>query len=245
MPPYIKHLEISEKRTGKNYQPLHEWLDNYPDEKANRHDLYRLAENREFVLENWGKEGVTEFFYHVAEDLLMKELEILKQAGCNEEDIGHSLEVARKALEIVSRVKVEVDRNLLARGAVFHDLGKAETHGIEHGEIGAKMAEALGLQEEIRQIILKHIRGGMTEAEAEELNLPVRNYSLKTPEEKIIIYADRMVDIYTDGIVPDIDEKKAEERFVEILKNYEKYGKNPITRERYQALHREIQAWMA
>jgi uncharacterized protein len=148
-------------------------------------------------------------------------------------------------LELVSRIKIPVNRHLLARGAIFHDLGKAKTYGMEHGEIGAKMAEELGLEEEIRQIILKHIRGGLTEPEAKELGLPVRDYTLKTPEEKIIIYVDRMVDIYTDGIVPDIDETQAEARYSEILKTYDKYGKNQVTLARYLALHEEIQGWMA
>jgi uncharacterized protein len=137
-----------------------------------------------------------------------------------------------------------VDKRLIARGAIFHDLGKSKTYGMEHGEIGAKMAEELGLEEEIRQIILKHIRGGLTEAEAKELGLPVRDYTLRTPEEKIVIYADRMVDIYMDGIVPDTTEQKAEEQFVEILRNYPKYGKNPVTMQRYLALHEEIHVWM-
>jgi uncharacterized protein len=54
-----------------------------------------------------------------------------------------------------------------------------------------------------------------------------------------------MVDIYTDGIVPDADETMAEARFAEILNSYEKYGKNPTTLQRYLALHAEIQSWMA
>lgn len=244
MPPYSQHLKTSLRRTGNEYQPLHDWLDNYPEHKAARHELSALGQNRKFVGENWGDEAVTEFFLHVAEDLLMKELDTLKQAGCPEEAIVHSIEVARKALEISCRVKIEVDRHLLARGAIFHDLGKSKTYGMQHGEIGAKIAEELGLEEEVRQIILKHIRGGLTEPEAMELGLPVRDYTLRTPEEKIVIYADRMVDIYTDGIVPDTDEHQAEIRFAEILNNYEKYGKNPITLERYLALHEEIQGWM-
>ena len=245
MPPYPKHLETSARRTGNDYQPLHDWLDNHPDHKAARHDLAALAENRSYVKETWGEEAVTEFFLHVAEDLLMKDTAALVNAGCPNEAVQHSLEVARKALEIASRVKIPVDKHLLARGAIFHDLGKARTYGMEHGEIGAKMAEDLGLEEAIRQIILKHIRGGLTEAEARELGLPVRDYTLRTPEEKIVIYADRMVDIYTDGIVPNTDEKKAEEHFTEILTTYEKYGKNPTTLQRYLALHAEIQGWMA
>lgn len=245
MPPYPKHLETSAGRTGNDYQQLHDWLDNYPDHKAARHDLAALAENRAYVNETWGEEAVTEFFLHVTEDLLMKEIAILVKVGSPDEAVRHSTEVARKALEIASRVKIPIDKNLLARGAIFHDLGKAKTYGMEHGEIGAKMAEEMGLEEEIRQIILKHIRGGLTAPEAKELGLPVRDYTLRTPEEKLVIYADRMVDIYTDGIVPDANEIMAESQFTEILKSYAKYGKNPATLQRYLTLHDEIQGWMS
>ncbi len=244
MPPYTKHLETSLNRTSNDYQEMHDWLDNHPDHKAARHDLGALTTSREYVRSNWGEEAVTEFFLHVAEDLLMKEIATLEKSGCPEEAVRHSIEVARKALEIASRVKVPVDKKLIARGAIFHDLGKAKTYGMEHGEIGAKMAAELGLEQEIQDIILKHIRGGLTEPEAIELGLPVRDYTLKTAEEKIVIYADRMVDIYIDGIVPDANEKMAEEQFIEILKGYQKYGKNETTLQRYVILHEEIQGWM-
>ena len=158
MPPYAKHLEISAQRTGNDYQQMHDWLDNHPDHKAARHDLAALANNRAFVLETWGEEAVTEFFLHVAEDLLMQEIMSLKKAGSPKEALEHSVEVARKALEIASRVHVPVNAHLLARGAIFHDLGKAKTYGMEHGEIGAQMAEEMGLEEAIIQIILKHNR---------------------------------------------------------------------------------------
>lgn len=193
---------------------------------------------------SWGEEAVVEFLLHVVEDAAMKDIETLQKAGSPEEAVTHSVEVARKALEISSRVNIPVDRMLLIRGAIYHDLGKSKTYGMQHGEIGADMARELNLGDEIIQIILKHIRGGMTEPEAVELGLPVRDYTLRTPEEKIIIYADRMVDIYTDGIVPDIDEKETENQFTEILNKYEKYGKNSVTLDRYLKLHREIHSWM-
>lgn len=246
MPPYEKHLETSVNRTGNDYQAMHDWLDNNPDKniKTERHNLDILPENIEYVRSNWGDEAVVEYLQHIAEDLLMKEIAILEKSGCPEEAILHSVEVARKALEISSRVKIPVDRKLIARGAVFHDLGKAKTYGMQHGEIGAQMAADLGLEQEIIDIILKHIRGGLTETEAIELGLPVRDYTLRTPEEKIVIYADRMVDIYVDKIVPDTNEKDAEDRFVGILQQYEKYGKNEITLKRYIVLHQEIHEWM-
>jgi uncharacterized protein len=244
MPPYDKHLETSFKRTGKSHQALHDWLDNYPQMKAERHSLDKLPDNINFVLSLWGKEGVVEYLQHIVEDAAMQDIETLQKAGCPDEAVNHSIEVARKALEISSRVKIPVDRKLIICGGIYHDLGKAKTYGMQHGEIGAQMAKELNLGDDIMQIILKHVRGGLTEPEAVELGLPVRDYTLKTPEEKIVIYADRMVDIYTDGIVPNTDEKDAEDRFIEILNQYEKYGKNPVTLKRYVAMHNQIHEWI-
>lgn len=246
MPPYPQHLETSTKRTGNSYRELHHWLDNDPEKeiKSERHNLDKLSENIEFVNASWGDEAVIEFLQHIVEDDAMQDIEQLQKAGLPDEALFHSVEVARKALEISSRVKINLNRKVILRGAIYHDLGKAKTYGMQHGEIGAQMARELNLGDEIIQIILKHIRGGLTEPEAIELGLPVRDYTLKTPEEKIVIYSDRMVDIYTDGIVPDTNEKDAEARFVEILEQYEKYGKNSITLQRYVDMHRQIHDWM-
>jgi len=82
---------------------------------------------------------------------------------------------------------------------------------------------------------------GMSREEAEALGLPVKDYALKTSEEKIAIYSDRLVDIIQDKIA---DDEEAELKFEEILRKYEKYGKNPKTMGRYIKLHREIRDWM-
>jgi uncharacterized protein len=119
------------------------------------------------------------------------------------------------------------------------------THEIEHGKIGAEMGTDLGLPKTITDIMEKHIRGGLTEDEAKELGLPVKDYALKTLEERIVIYADRLVDIITDGIV-DIggNELEAEDKFEAILKEYPKYGKNFKTLQRYLGYHQELQGLM-
>ncbi len=134
---------------------------------------------------------------------------------------------------------------LVGRGALFHDLGKAKTHEIEHGKLGAEMGEALGLPPAITAVMQKHIRGGLSAEEAIELGLPVKDYTLATLEERIIIYADRVVDIITDGIVPIKNEREAEGRFEEILRTIPKYGKNDKTLERYLGYHVEIQGLSA
>jgi uncharacterized protein len=169
------------------------------------------------------------------------DIDLLRRAGVSEDDVAHSLTVAEKALEISRRTGAALDLELVGRGALFHDLGKARTHAMEHGKIGAEIGREVGLPEPITAIMEKHIRGGLTPPEAVELGLPVKDYTLHTLEERIIIYADRLVDIITDGIVPIESEQEAEDRFEEILRAYPKYGKNESTLNRYLGYHREIQ----
>lgn len=172
------------------------------------------------------------------------DINILRNSGVSEADITHCVKVAEKALEIARRTEADVNLELVGRGALFHDLGKAKTHEIEHGKIGAELGGRLGLPQEITAIMEKHIRGGMTREEAQELHLPLKDYTLNTLEEKIIIYADRLVDIITDGIVHLESEAEAEDLFEEILRSFPKYGKNEITLGRYIGYHREIQGLM-
>ena len=168
------------------------------------------------------------------------DIEMLRKAGVSEDDIQHCIKVAQKAIEIAIRTGAEVNRELVARGALFHDLGKAKTRDMDHGKIGADIGKDLGIPKEITDIMEKHIRGGLTEPEAKELNLPIKDYTPRKLEERIVIYADRLVDIITDGIVTLNDEKEAEEQFEEILKTIPKYGKNEITLQRYLRYHKEI-----
>lgn len=169
------------------------------------------------------------------------DIELLRVSGLSEDDIAHSVKVAEKALEIAYRTNSELDFEFIGRGALFHDLGKAKTHDIEHGKIGAEMGKALGLPDRINAVMEKHIRGGLTNEEAIELGLPVKDYTLHALEERIIIYADRLVDIITEDIVQIKEEIEAEEDFEEILSTIPKYGKNDITLSRYLSYHREIQ----
>ena len=169
------------------------------------------------------------------------DVDLLRKAGVSQADIDHSVKVAEKALEIAGRTRAELDMELVGRGALFHDLGKAKTHDIEHGQLGAQMGAAIGLPAAVTAVMEKHIRGGLSAEEAVELGLPVQDYTLGTLEERIIIYADRLVDIITDGIVAIETEKDAESRFEEILQTIPKYGKNDRTLARYLGYHREIQ----
>lgn len=205
----------------------------------------------------WGKDAATRDealdYYGIRRKgrdytLDMADIKLLQDAGMSEEDLDHSLKVAGKALEIARRVsaagKATVDMELVGRGALFHDLGKAKTHAIEHGKLGAEMGAALGLPVAITDIMQKHIRGGLSTEEAMELGLPIRDYTLRALEERIVIYADRLVDIIWDGIEKVASQQDAEDRFMAILEGNLKYGKNARTLERYRSYHDEIQGLM-
>ena len=169
------------------------------------------------------------------------DIQLLRDTGVSEDDISHCRKVAEKTLDMAWRTGADLDMELVGRGALFHDLGKAKTHGVEHGRIGAELGRKLELPPAITDIMEKHIRGGLTPDEAKGLSLPVKDYALKSLEERIATYADRLVDIITtpEGIVS--SEIEAETRFEEILRVHVKYGKNDLTLERYLGYHREIQ----
>ena len=169
------------------------------------------------------------------------DLALLWRAGLSEKDIRHSVLVAEKALDVAKRTGAALDMELVGRGAIFHDLGKALTHSYQHGEVGAELGERLGLPPAIADIARKHFHGGLSPEEARDLGLPHKDYIPHRLEERIIIYADRLVDIITDGLIRIRDEHEAEERFEELLNEHPRYGKNYITRERYIGYHREIQ----
>lgn len=173
-----------------------------------------------------------------------QDLALLRAQGMQEADVTHSVKVAEKALEIAERTGSPLDMELVARGALFHDLGKVKTHALTHGMLGAQLGAQCGLPKEITDIMEKHVRGGMTPPEAQELELPVKDYTLSRLEERIIIYADRLVDIINDGIIHIKNEQEAERRFEEILQTCPKYGKNELTTARYLRYHREIQGLM-
>jgi len=163
----------------------------------------------------------------------MSEVERLEEAGCSRNVIGHCLAVSDLALEIANSVSVPLDLALVRTGAIFHDLGRCRSHGIDHAVVGADLARELGLGEAVALIIERHIGAGISEGEAEKLGLPKKNYLPVTPEEKIVSYADTLT--------------KGKERvtFEEALSRFKKeLGEDHESVQRLVQLHEEVTSWL-
>ncbi len=169
------------------------------------------------------------------------DIDLLRRTGLADKDLGHSIRVALKALDIAGRLNASVDLELVGRGAMLHDLGKAKSHGFDHGIAGAELGRTLGLPEALNTIMEKHVNAGLTPEEAVELGLPAKDYTPTRLEEKVVIYADKLSDIvsHPDGLVS--EDAEAEERFVEILKAYPALNKGHKPLGRHLKYHEEIQ----
>ncbi|RME63996.1 MAG: TIGR00295 family protein [Nitrospirae bacterium] len=157
--------------------------------------------------------------------------EILTRVGCDTHVQEHILAVRKLALEIADSLKVPVDRDLVEKGAVYHDIGRAKTHGIQHAVLGAEMAKEMGLDDRVVRIVERHIGAGISKEEAKELGLPEKDYIPETLEEKIVAYADNLIN---GSKVVSFEE--ALERFKKVL------GPEHPAIERFIKMHREIES---
>ena len=117
---------------------------------------------------------------------------LLKEKGCSEAVVRHCKAVRDIAVRLAE--KTDADIELVEIGALLHDIGRSETHGILHGVKGAKIAKKLGLPKSVVNIIERHIGAGLSADEAKKLGLPKKDYMPQTLEEKIVCHADSLVD---------------------------------------------------
>ncbi len=123
--------------------------------------------------------------------------------------LTHSMQVRDKALAILAGSGLRLDVQLVAAGAVLHDIGigacRAPGIGcvgtepyIVHGVIGAAMLREYGAAhgvdlEACARICERHTGSGLTAADirSQSLPLPERDYLPETPEEKLVCLADK------------------------------------------------------
>lgn len=143
-------------------------------------------------------------------------VKILLEEGVNSNVLRHVLKVSEVAKDLADRVESKghrVNKKLVAAGALLHDIGRAVTHDVPHGVIGGQIVRRRKLDERLAKIVERHVGAGISEEEAAKLKLGTVNLIPETLEEKIVCYADKLVD----------SDKKIE--FTETLKHFkEKLG---------------------
>jgi uncharacterized protein len=121
----------------------------------------------------------------------------LRKVGCSKEVVKHCILVSEVASEIAQACKrrgKDVNVKLVEVGAILHDVGRSITHGVKHGVIGGDIVRKAGFPEAIARIVENHIGAGIPAEEAAALGLEARDYVPKTLEEKIVTYADKLVE---------------------------------------------------
>jgi len=160
-------------------------------------------------------------------------LELLWKAGCSPQVIQHCQMVSNLAVKLARKQrqgKIKVNIPLVRIGGLLHDIGRSKTHTITHAIVGVDIAQSENLPPSIIQIIERHIGSGISIDEAEKLNLPKKSYIPETLEEKLVSYADKLI------------EGNLEIRFDEALHRYIlKFGESSVMVKRLQQLHSELQ----
>lgn len=124
-------------------------------------------------------------------------LKILLEEGVNKNVLRHVLRVSEVAKDLASKVKskeYDVDEELVTAGALLHDIGRAVTHDVSHGVIGGQILRRRNLDERLARIVERHVGGGISSEEAVKLKLGSMSLVPETLEEKIVCYADKLVD---------------------------------------------------
>lgn len=124
-------------------------------------------------------------------------LHILRETHCGKNVIRHAEAVASLAVEMAEICRersFKVDIELVEAGALLHDIGRSKTHSVHHAIVGAEIAESLHLPESVIAIIKRHVGGGITAQEARKLGWPKDVYTPQTLEEKLVSYADKLVE---------------------------------------------------
>jgi uncharacterized protein len=163
----------------------------------------------------------------VSEKLPSREqaLQLLREHQCSTEVISHCEAVSKLALETANALKergLKIDSELVEVGALLHDIGRSKTHTVHHAVVGAEIAEAAGLPDSVVSIIKRHVGGGITASEAKKLGWPEDVYVPITLEEKVVSYADKLIENSKRAPIEITVEKLSKERKAEAAERVRK-----------------------
>ena len=157
-------------------------------------------------------------------------LALHRKFGSNDAIVRHCRTVARVSRILTDRllaVGKPVDAEAVAAGALLHDIGRNRNQTVRHGLEGAEMLAREGVSDVVVQIVRRHVGAGLSPEEARKLGLPDLDYIPRTLEERIVCFADKLVD--SDSVRPFAGE-------------VERFARKGHDVERLQALKRGLQA---
>jgi len=124
-------------------------------------------------------------------------IELLRKNHCPPQVVNHCIAVADLSLETATKLGargLKINIELVEAGALLHDLGRSKNHTVDHAIVGAQIAKETGLPDPVINIIKRHVGAGITDEEAQWLGWPKDNYIPQTLEEKVVSYADKLID---------------------------------------------------
>ncbi|WP_229074626.1 HD domain-containing protein [Actinoplanes sp. DH11] len=101
------------------------------------------------------------------------------------------------ASQLITASEAGVDTDLVRAGCLLHDIGvyrlAPSDAYVRHGVLGAELLAELGLPEVLCRFCSHHTGVGITAADVTQqgLPMPVADYLAETPEERIVMYADK------------------------------------------------------
>lgn len=112
--------------------------------------------------------------------------------------LGHCRCVEALADAMVSCAQhqgLDVDRAVVRQGALLHDIGRSVTQDVRHASVGADLLRKDGRDAWDPRVVLcveRHTGAGIDADEAKALGLPVKDYTPRTLEERIVAHADNL-----------------------------------------------------
>ncbi len=124
-------------------------------------------------------------------------LRIHRKYGSSPVLVEHCRAVERVARIIASELTrggVAVDERVIQAGALLHDVGRTRVQTVRHGYEGAEILRKEGVDERVVEVVKRHVGAGITREEARRLGLPEGDYVPRTLEQKVVCFADKMID---------------------------------------------------
>lgn len=109
--------------------------------------------------------------------------------------LGHCLCVAGLAAamcDCATKQGLAVDRERVIAGALLHDIGRSITQDARHAVLGADLLRKDGWDEAVVLMVERHTGAGIDADDAKALGLPVKDYTPRSLEEKIVAHADNL-----------------------------------------------------